>query len=78
MTASDHLNRLTGYPQEIAGGAAARWRRRWRSVLAQVSEWRLRARSRHELRQLVDREAWDLGLSPADALKEADKPFWKK
>jgi uncharacterized protein YjiS (DUF1127 family) len=38
--------------------------------------WLLRANSRNELRNFGDRELRDIGLSRADASREATKPFW--
>jgi uncharacterized protein YjiS (DUF1127 family) len=38
--------------------------------------WRERADSRNELRNFGDRELRDIGLSRADASREAIKPFW--
>jgi uncharacterized protein YjiS (DUF1127 family) len=45
---------------------------------ARIDEWRRRARSRHDLMRLGDRELWDVRLTRADADGEASKPFWKK
>lgn len=44
----------------------------------QLAEWQRRARQRAELARLDARELKDIGLSRADALAEAAKPFWKK
>jgi uncharacterized protein YjiS (DUF1127 family) len=38
--------------------------------------WWERAQSRNELRNFGDRELRDIGLSRADASREATKPFW--
>jgi uncharacterized protein YjiS (DUF1127 family) len=38
--------------------------------------WLRRGISRSELRNLSDRELRDIGLSRADAHREAAKPFW--
>jgi uncharacterized protein YjiS (DUF1127 family) len=40
------------------------------------SVWRERVGSRNELRNFGDRELRDIGLSRADASREATKPFW--
>lgn len=45
---------------------------------ARIDEWRRRARSRHDLMRLGDRELWDVRLTRADAQREASKPFWKE
>ena len=40
--------------------------------------WQERARGRKELEQLDDRMLRDIGINRIDALREADKPFWKR
>ena len=39
--------------------------------------WQDRAKQRHQLAQLDDRELADIGVSYAAASAEADKPFWR-
>lgn len=39
--------------------------------------WWQRARERRRLRELEDHLLRDLGLTRADALREAAKPFWR-
>ncbi len=43
--------------------------------------WHLRARTRAQLRALLDhgndRLLQDIGIQRVDALREADKPFWR-
>jgi uncharacterized protein YjiS (DUF1127 family) len=41
-----------------------------------VAVWLRRSLSRGELRNLSDRDLRDIGLSRADAHREAAKPFW--
>ncbi len=53
----------------IALFAALRW---------SISEWRRRARSRHELRAMTDLDLLDVGISRASADLEASKPFWQR
>jgi len=43
-----------------------------------IHEWRRRARSRHDLMKLSDRDLWDLRLTRVDAQQEASKPFWEE
>ncbi len=38
--------------------------------------WQERARQRHQLMALDERMLKDIGLSRADAYREASKPFW--
>ncbi|MBV9153950.1 MAG: DUF1127 domain-containing protein [Alphaproteobacteria bacterium] len=49
------------------GQAVALWR-----------EWRRRARSRQELAQLDERMLRDIGVTPGEAWREINKPFWRK
>jgi uncharacterized protein YjiS (DUF1127 family) len=43
-----------------------------------ASEWARRWRSRRELRSLSQREIADFCPKLTDALREADKPFWRR
>ncbi|MDX1540826.1 MAG: DUF1127 domain-containing protein [Geminicoccaceae bacterium] len=53
-------------------------RRGWlRSAVESMFAWDGRARSRRQLCDLDDRLLKDIGISRADALCEALKPFWK-
>ena len=51
-----------------------------RRVLAHLGQgfavWLDRVNSRNELRNFGDRDLRDIGLSRADACREATKPFW--
>jgi uncharacterized protein YjiS (DUF1127 family) len=51
-------------------------RPRWNQMKQQFSEWRRRARSRHELYGLSDQTLRDIGVSRCDAQHEGNKPFW--
>lgn len=42
-----------------------------------VAEWTERRRQRRALEALPDHLLHDIGLSRADAVNEADKPFWR-
>jgi uncharacterized protein YjiS (DUF1127 family) len=46
-------------------------------LLALVGEWFRRMESRRELAGLCDRALRDIGLTRVDAMREADKPFWR-
>jgi len=52
------------------GGFAAR-------IVGLVLLWQERARGRKELQRLDNHMLKDIGLNRIDALREADKPFWK-
>lgn len=42
-----------------------------------VAFWRQRARERRALSELSDELLNDIGVSRADAMREAGKPFWR-
>jgi uncharacterized protein YjiS (DUF1127 family) len=46
-------------------------------LVAMLSEWRRRARSRRALARLGARELRDIALSEADRWHECTKPFWR-
>lgn len=48
------------------------------ALFDRLAEWQQLARQRRELRQMSDRELKDVGLSRADAEREAAKPFWRR
>jgi len=61
----------------VATGAApaSHWfARGWEAV----SAWRDRSRGRDQLSDLDERMLKDIGLSHADAVVEAGKPFWQR
>jgi uncharacterized protein YjiS (DUF1127 family) len=39
--------------------------------------WRERARQRNQLAQLDSRMLRDIGITPSEAARECDKPFWR-
>jgi len=55
-------------------GKSAAWRMRVHRIFA---DWRYRARSRHELATLSDRQLRDIGLSRYSANFESSKLFWR-
>jgi uncharacterized protein YjiS (DUF1127 family) len=46
--------------------------------LKTLREWLRRSRSRRDLMALNNRELWEMRLTRADALEEANKPFWRE
>jgi uncharacterized protein YjiS (DUF1127 family) len=42
-----------------------------------IGEWLRRIESRRELAGLCDRAMRDIGITRVDAMREADKPFWR-
>ena len=44
---------------------------------ATVADWRRRHRARAELGRMSDRELRDLGVTRAEAEREAAMPFWR-
>jgi len=57
--------------------ASRRWTRRVRGAVQLLQVWRERARQRRQLECLNDRMLRDIGLTRADVLAEASKPFWQ-
>jgi uncharacterized protein YjiS (DUF1127 family) len=51
---------------------AGLFKRGWK----QIKMWREIARERSELRRLSETLAKDIGISRAEAEREADRPFW--
>jgi uncharacterized protein YjiS (DUF1127 family) len=52
--------------------------RRWiRRAVDAVLTWHERAHERRQLMQLSDHMLRDIGISRAEALGEAEKPFWQ-
>jgi uncharacterized protein YjiS (DUF1127 family) len=47
-------------------------------LLNVIGEWAHRIESRRELAGLCDRALRDIGLTRVDALREAQKPFWRR
>lgn len=63
---------LIGYGRDL-------WRRLRRGVLSAATvllQWQELARDRRRLQDLDDRMLKDIGISRADALHEASRPFW--
>ena len=61
-----------------ADGRARPGRPSWlSSLLATLRLWRRRSRERAQLASFSLRELHDIGLSNADAMQEAGKPFWR-
>ena len=48
------------------------------SAIRTLRKWHQRVRARHEIAGLGDRMLKDIGITRADALTVASKPFWKE
>ena len=48
-----------------------------KQLLTQTARWQAKQQQRQQLRQLSDRLLDDIGISRAQAEKEAAKPFWR-
>jgi uncharacterized protein YjiS (DUF1127 family) len=46
-------------------------------IVALLREWRRRGRGRAALGRMGLHDLRDLGLTPAEAAREAGKPFWR-
>ncbi len=56
-----------------------KWTPAWGGALRRnLATWRDRARGRHLLRRMSDRQLEDIGLTRFDADREARKPFWRE
>jgi len=49
-----------------------------RSIIALLSDWRWRRRTRRHLAQLDEHGLKDIGLSECDRWRECAKPFWRR
>jgi uncharacterized protein YjiS (DUF1127 family) len=52
--------------------------RMFRKLMALIALWRCRARSRRQLAGMNSRGLQDIGVTPWDAFREANKPFWRE
>ena len=75
------LRRPLGAAGAVSSGgenSAAGLIRRWRHTIAR---WIARSRQRRALREIAERTddylLKDIGVSRAEAFREADKPFWQ-
>ena len=64
-------------PLRARADASATLRGAIRGALSTLRTWRWRARTRRRLLTLNDHLLADIGLSRADAVHEATKPFWQ-
>jgi uncharacterized protein YjiS (DUF1127 family) len=67
---------LIGARPRIGLGSSA-----WRALVrvgSALSAWRARGRQRRALRELSDHLLRDIGVSRAEALCEATRPFWRR
>lgn len=46
-------------------------------LLGKIQQYQEIAKQRQALRQLTDEQLEDIGISRADAIREANKPFWR-
>lgn len=60
--------------QQRGFGAIAR---AFNAILTKLVDWQERAEQRHHLAEMDERMRKDIGVSYADVLREADKPFWR-
>ena len=69
--AEPHLAYLTAQPRMPAASVLAL------RIAVVLSKWATRRRTRLALRQLSAHQLRDVGLTPADALIEAQRVFWR-
>jgi uncharacterized protein YjiS (DUF1127 family) len=70
-------NRADTADHALVRFAAPRGTRLLRSILARLAEWRRRSEQRATLAGMNNRMLKDVGISRADAVREASKPFWQ-
>ncbi len=75
------MSTIRTFPESSTGLATfpaprLRWTRR-HSALATLLVWHERSLQRRALRALEPHELADIGITRAEALREADKPFWR-
>ena len=46
-------------------------------IIRAIKVWRMRARSRADLKHLNSDQLNDIGISRSEAIYEASKPFWR-
>jgi len=72
---------LGTFGQGAGGAGLATFVRALRRAPVQLVDtlltWQMRANERHHLAALDDHVLRDMGLGRADALREAEKPFWR-
>lgn len=74
MTAKSHL--LLDRRTAVYADHKSRWS--FAQFVDILLEWHERARQRQALRVLSDHMLEDIGISRADAEREAGKPFWER
>ena len=66
----------------IPSYSKARFRRLIADMCSTVGRWFARSRQRRALREIAERNDLhmlkDIGVSQQEALREADKPFWRR
>lgn len=73
MNCTDTFTATTAPPAGFGGRLAQAFGR----VVTGILEWQERAEQRAHLAGMDERMRKDIGITRADALREADKPFWK-
>lgn len=79
------MSRIARLPLWRRGWLVGRWRGGFAccaialaiAVTDRLDLWQRRLRDRDMLRQMSTAQLKDIGLSRAEALNEADKPFWR-
>ncbi|MCG8429497.1 MAG: DUF1127 domain-containing protein [Chromatiales bacterium] len=63
---------------QLLGMIDNRLRERAEQLIGQLKRYYELSKQRNALRELSDEQLEDIGISRADALREAAKPFWKE
>jgi len=71
------MSAITRFSSEGSVQAVGKSVRSWSELWRRLELWAERRRQRRELLRLPDHVLKDIGISRAEALNEAEKPFWK-
>jgi len=71
------MSAITRFSSEGSVRAVGKPVRSWSGLWQRLELWAERRRQRRELLRLPDHVLKDIGISRAEALSEAGKPFWK-
>jgi len=71
------MSAITPFSSEGSVQAVGNSVRSWSELWRRLELWAERRRQRRELLRLPDHVLKDIGISRAEALNEAEKPFWK-
>ena len=72
------MNDSHAFSEYVGGASRAMLASMVSGTVETLARWRERATQRRQLMELDERLLSDIGLSRADAVSEAEKPFWQR